>query len=107
MGIHAGTAEVFTDLINVQQIELIDAEAAGKRFGAAQQLRLWFTADRVRRQADDVSQVLGAVLEQGKAGQYRRAGHDHALRSARQVWCAFVFDRDILDPLPRQDRRVE
>ena len=31
----------------------------------------------------------------------------HALRSARQVWCCFVFDRDILDPLPRQDRRVE
>ena len=31
----------------------------------------------------------------------------HALRSARQVWCAFVFDRDILDPLPRADRRVE
>jgi len=31
----------------------------------------------------------------------------HALRSARQVWCAFVFDRDVLDPLPRQDRRVE
>ncbi len=31
----------------------------------------------------------------------------HALRSARQVWCGFVFDRDILDPLPRQDRRVE
>jgi deoxyribodipyrimidine photo-lyase len=23
------------------------------------------------------------------------------------VWCAFVFDRDILDPLPRADRRVE
>ena len=31
----------------------------------------------------------------------------HALRSARTVYCAFVFDRDILDPLPRQDRRVE
>ncbi|MCY7316601.1 MAG: DNA photolyase family protein [Rubrivivax sp.] len=31
----------------------------------------------------------------------------HALRAARQVWCAFVFDRAILDPLPRQDRRVE
>jgi deoxyribodipyrimidine photo-lyase len=31
----------------------------------------------------------------------------HALRDARQVWCAFVFDRDILDPLPRVDRRVE
>jgi deoxyribodipyrimidine photo-lyase len=31
----------------------------------------------------------------------------HALRSARHVWVAFVFDRDILDPLPRADRRVE
>jgi deoxyribodipyrimidine photo-lyase len=31
----------------------------------------------------------------------------HALRAARQVWCVFVFDRAILDPLPRQDRRVE
>ena len=31
----------------------------------------------------------------------------HALRAAREVWCVFVFDRDILDPLPRRDRRVE
>ncbi|WP_284615669.1 cryptochrome/photolyase family protein [Aquabacterium humicola] len=31
----------------------------------------------------------------------------HALVSARQVWCAFAFDRAILDPLPRADRRVE
>jgi deoxyribodipyrimidine photo-lyase len=31
----------------------------------------------------------------------------HALRAARRVWCAFVFDRAILDPLPRGDRRVE
>jgi deoxyribodipyrimidine photo-lyase len=31
----------------------------------------------------------------------------HALRSASQVWCVFVFDRDILDALPRRDRRVE
>jgi len=31
----------------------------------------------------------------------------HALRSARRVWCAFVFDRAILDTLPRADRRVE
>jgi deoxyribodipyrimidine photo-lyase len=31
----------------------------------------------------------------------------HALRAARQVWCVFVFDRAILDPLPRSDRRVE
>ncbi|MEO5698263.1 MAG: deoxyribodipyrimidine photo-lyase [Burkholderiaceae bacterium] len=31
----------------------------------------------------------------------------HALRAARRVWCVFLFDRDILDPLPRVDRRVE
>ena len=30
----------------------------------------------------------------------------HACRSARRVWCAFVFDRDILDPLPRADRQA-
>ncbi len=39
--------------------------------------------------------------------------HDHAalsaaLANARQVWCVFIFDRDILDALPsRRDRRVE
>lgn len=31
----------------------------------------------------------------------------HALRSCRQVHCAFVFDTEILEGLPRQDRRVE
>lgn len=31
----------------------------------------------------------------------------HALRSCRQVHCVFVFDTDILDALPRSDRRVE
>jgi len=30
-----------------------------------------------------------------------------ALQQCRQVFCAFVFDRDILAPLPRADRRVE
>ena len=30
-----------------------------------------------------------------------------ALRSARRVWCTFVFDTAILDALPRADRRVE
>jgi deoxyribodipyrimidine photo-lyase len=30
-----------------------------------------------------------------------------ALRAARAVHCAFVFDRTILDSLPRSDRRVE
>ena len=31
----------------------------------------------------------------------------HALKAARQVWCAFVFDTAILDGLPRADRRVD
>jgi deoxyribodipyrimidine photo-lyase len=31
----------------------------------------------------------------------------HALSSCRQVFCLFVFDREILDGLPRADRRVE
>ncbi|MDB5884448.1 MAG: deoxyribodipyrimidine photo-lyase [Polaromonas sp.] len=31
----------------------------------------------------------------------------HALKSCDQVYCAFVFDRAILDALPRADRRVE
>ena len=31
----------------------------------------------------------------------------HALKYSRQVFCVFVFDREILDTLPRQDRRVE
>ena len=30
-----------------------------------------------------------------------------ALRACRQVHCVFVFDKAILDPLPRRDRRVE
>ena len=30
-----------------------------------------------------------------------------ALQKSRRVWCAFVFDTAILDPLPRADRRVE
>jgi deoxyribodipyrimidine photo-lyase len=31
----------------------------------------------------------------------------HALKACKQVFCVFVFDRDILDTLPRADRRVE
>ena len=40
-----------------------------------------------------------------------QAALHHALRAARRVWCLFVFDREILDPLleagRRADRRVE
>jgi deoxyribodipyrimidine photo-lyase len=31
----------------------------------------------------------------------------HALMQSEQVYCAFIFDKDILDQLPRADRRVE
>ena len=31
----------------------------------------------------------------------------HALKNCSKVFCLFVFDSDILDPLPRADRRVE
>jgi deoxyribodipyrimidine photo-lyase len=31
----------------------------------------------------------------------------HALKQCRRAWCVFVFDTDILDGLPRADRRVE
>ncbi|MFM7330230.1 MAG: cryptochrome/photolyase family protein, partial [Brachymonas sp.] len=31
----------------------------------------------------------------------------HALKKSKQVHCVFVFDQEILDELPRQDRRVE
>lgn len=31
----------------------------------------------------------------------------HALHAAKRVWCTFVFDRTLLDALPRADRRVE
>lgn len=31
----------------------------------------------------------------------------NALRQSRKVYCAFIFDRAILDSLPRADRRVE
>jgi deoxyribodipyrimidine photo-lyase len=31
----------------------------------------------------------------------------HALTQCQQVHCVFVFDHEILAPLPRADRRVE
>ncbi|HEX7650243.1 MAG TPA: deoxyribodipyrimidine photo-lyase [Noviherbaspirillum sp.] len=31
----------------------------------------------------------------------------HALKESEQVYCAFIFDKTILDSLPRHDRRVE
>lgn len=36
-----------------------------------------------------------------------QAALHHALSQCQQVHCVFVFDKEILDDLPRQDRRVE
>ena len=38
---------------------------------------------------------------------FDNAALHHALKSCAQVHCVFVFDREILDRLPKQDRRVE
>ncbi|MFC0131321.1 deoxyribodipyrimidine photolyase [Massilia eurypsychrophila] len=38
---------------------------------------------------------------------FDHAALHHALLSSRTVYCAFIFDDDILAPLPRRDRRVE
>ena len=38
---------------------------------------------------------------------FDHAALHHALTHSRQVYCAFIYDSDILDHLPRADRRVE
>lgn len=38
---------------------------------------------------------------------FDHAALHHALTHSKQVYCAFIFDRDILDDLPRADRRIE
>ena len=38
---------------------------------------------------------------------FDHAALHHALRTSSQVYCAFIYDRDILDDLARADRRVE
>lgn len=38
---------------------------------------------------------------------FDHAALHHALGQSRRVYCAFIFDKEILDALPRRDRRVE
>jgi deoxyribodipyrimidine photo-lyase len=68
------------------------------------------------RIAGHVFILTGAMEKQFATGMvwFRRdlriqdnAALSHALQSCRQVHCVFMFDRDILDPLAKQDRRVE
>ena len=37
---------------------------------------------------------------------FDHAALHHALRCSQQVYCVFVYDTDILDGLPRDDRRL-
>ena len=38
---------------------------------------------------------------------FDHAALHHALTSSKSVYCAFIYDKDILDSLPRSDRRVD
>ena len=38
---------------------------------------------------------------------FDHAALHHALTSSKSVYCAFIYDTDILDTLPRSDRRVD
>ena len=38
---------------------------------------------------------------------FDHAALHHAVMQSRSVWCTFVFDKEILDTLPRYDRRIE
>ncbi|MCW5636009.1 MAG: deoxyribodipyrimidine photo-lyase [Rubrivivax sp.] len=68
---------------------------------------------RARGAAPAASPVFGHALVwlRRDLRVHDHAALAHALRAARRVWCAFVFDRAILDPLlaagRRADRRVE
>jgi len=70
----------------------------------------------MRAESDDMPPILLAVDKTYPKGLmwFRRdlrvadnAALFQALRHCRQVVCAFVFDRALLDALPRADRRVE
>ncbi len=38
---------------------------------------------------------------------FDHAALHHALKSSKTVYCAFIFDTDILDGLPADDRRFQ
>ncbi len=57
--------------------------------------------------SDDKPYNAGLVWFRRDLRVHDNAALWQALRSCHQVHCAFIFDRDILDPLPRADRRVE
>jgi deoxyribodipyrimidine photo-lyase len=56
---------------------------------------------------DDAEPVDGALVWLRRDLRIEdHAALQQALRSARRVWCLFVFDTDILAPLPKADRRI-
>lgn len=60
-----------------------------------------------KMQQDDKPITAALVWFRRDLRAHDNAALYHALKSAREVWCAFVLDREILDPLPARDRRVE
>jgi deoxyribodipyrimidine photo-lyase len=82
-------------------------------------IRHFIPGGRARAQAGFWARLFGTLLAMEKALDtalvwFRRdlrsvdhAALFHALKAAREVWCAFIFDRAILAALPRADRRVE
>ena len=55
----------------------------------------------------DKPHALGLVWFRRDLRPHDHAALHQALRQCRRVHCAFILDREILDPLPRADRRVE
>ena len=51
--------------------------------------------------------ATGLVWFRRDLRSFDNAALHHALTSCQQVHCVFVFDKEILDSLPRADRRVE
>ena len=72
---------------------------------AADGMRRFYSAGTLRPVNKTLDRALVWLRRDLRADDH--AALHHALRHARQVWCAFVFDSAILEPLPRADRRVE
>jgi deoxyribodipyrimidine photo-lyase len=74
---------------------------------SAGMMRILRNASSLSRFPDDKTYATGLVWFRRDLRAHDHAALWHALRSCRSVHCAFLFDPDILEPLPRADRRVE
>jgi len=65
------------------------------------------SASSLSSSPDDKPYATGLVWFRRDLRAHDNAALWHALRSCRRVHCAFLFEPEILDALPRADRRVE